>query len=191
MGVSFNSKANTKVLRNKLDRSLSQNVMSPLQESRHSLQDHEDSEDGDGGQDDSLGGLLDQIQSSVGRHTQRIRVRAGDPIPLRQEEYYVDPRDTVDRISACKNYLQPFKWDIKFSGVEGESISTFLEAVQDKAEARGLELSELLRYLPELLSGEALSWFRVNKSTLQTWKLFSEKLSDAFQLTGYQFLVKR
>ena len=77
------------------------------------------------------------------------------------------------------------RWNVKFSGVKGDSVGNFLIRVQELREGYGVSKDQLLRGLPELLKETALYWFRLNRSKFTSWSEFEFALKDRF--TDYDF----
>lgn len=61
------------------------------------------------------------------------------------------------------------KWGCRFTGKDPHA---FLERVEELREAYGLANDQLLRCLPELITGDALLWYRNNREAWATWADF-------------------
>lgn len=78
-----------------------------------------------------------------------------------------------------------YKWNLHFSGEPGESISAFLDRVEELRVARGYLEDELYRSAIDLFEGKATVWFRANRSFISTWKELVIQLKLEFQPPGY------
>lgn len=74
------------------------------------------------------------------------------------------------------------KWNLRFNG-ETDPIS-FLERIDELAEAYEISKEQLLGTLPQVFSDKALLWYRNNKADWTTWEDFREQF-------GVQFLPRR
>jgi len=61
------------------------------------------------------------------------------------------------------------KWGCRFSG---KDPLAFLERVEELRTGYGLTHEQLLRCLPELISGEPLLWYRNNRESWENWEDF-------------------
>jgi len=86
-------------------------------------------------------------------------------------------------------YVSLFKWDLNFSGHGVFRANQFSERVEELVEARGLPHGELFRGALELLSGEALVWFRNNKVYLRNWEEFKKELLAEFLPKDYEMVL--
>ncbi|KAI8129545.1 hypothetical protein CVS40_0907 [Lucilia cuprina] len=65
------------------------------------------------------------------------------------------------------------KWGIKYDG--GKDPLGFLERIDELATCYSIPQHTLLNFMPELLKGDALSWYRNNKTS---WKSYSDFVCD-------------
>lgn len=65
------------------------------------------------------------------------------------------------------------KWGVKYDG--GKEPLCFLERIEELARCYSIPENMLLNYLPELLKGDALAWYRNNKSQ---WKIYKDFVED-------------
>lgn len=96
--------------------------------------------------------------------------------------------------SVDRNMYQPdnafrtsdpiWKWNLSFDG-QG-SVVSFLENLEEKAEARHTPRSQLFQAASEFLKGDALLWYRPRKSTFYDWDDFKMKLREAFTPFDYE-----
>lgn len=84
-----------------------------------------------------------------------------------------------------KNFIPIYKWGISFAGSKQESVNAFLERVDDLCRSRGASQSDLLQSATELLSDEALIWYRANRCLFTSWNDFSQGLKEQFQSPFY------
>lgn len=68
------------------------------------------------------------------------------------------------------------KWGIKYDG--GKDPLGFLERIDELATCYSIPRHTLLNFMPELLKGDALCWYRNNK---EEWKTYSD-FTDDFKL---------
>lgn len=64
------------------------------------------------------------------------------------------------------------KWGVKYDGKK-ESLC-FLELIEELATCYSISKTNLLNYMPELLKGDALLWYRNNKSNWESYEDFVE-----------------
>lgn len=75
---------------------------------------------------------------------------------------------------------------------DGKScVFEFLERVEELAVSRSISESALLRGLPELLSGNALQFYRQSKGSFHSWYEFRQILKDKYQPEDYQFRLSK
>ena len=84
------------------------------------------------------------------------------------------------------NYVPLFKWDLKFSGNGLLNANQFIERVEELAGTRRVPETELFEGILELLSGEALLWYRVHKGEMRTWEEFKKGLKTEFLPLAYE-----
>lgn len=84
------------------------------------------------------------------------------------------------------NYVPLSKWDLTFSGAGVLNANQFLERVEELAETRRVSQAELFEGVLELLSGEALRWFRVHKNNIHSWDHFKRELRSEFLPIAYE-----
>ena len=65
-------------------------------------------------------------------------------------------------------------------------LTKFLERVEELAETRRVDDRELFLVILELLSGEALIWFRVHKHHIRSWEEFKSELKLEFLPASYE-----
>lgn len=67
------------------------------------------------------------------------------------------------------------------------SLTTFLEDLEDKATARGVQPDQLLQYAVEFLKADALLWFRTRRQNFRTWSDLKNGLRAAFLPMDYEY----
>ena len=77
------------------------------------------------------------------------------------------------------------KWDVKFSGEPGVSVSSFLERVDELSVARGVSKAQVFVSALDLFEGPALSWYRSIRRTVKTWGELEARLRGDFQPDDY------
>lgn len=72
-------------------------------------------------------------------------------------------------------------WGVKFSGKRsGESLSAFLEQVEDMRIPRGISRVDLFNSAMDLFTGDARVWFRAMRSRLDDWDGLVEALREEY-----------
>lgn len=84
-----------------------------------------------------------------------------------------------------KHTIPIYKWGVSFSGSKQESINAFLERVNYLCCSRGTSHADLLQSATELLSGEALIWYRANRDLFTSWQDLGQGLKEQFQSPFY------
>lgn len=74
------------------------------------------------------------------------------------------------------------RWNVKFTG--RNSVSDFLERVEELSNSRGVSKAQLLRSAPELFSQEALWWYRTNN--FDDWDELTKKLKEDYLPYDYE-----
>ena len=88
------------------------------------------------------------------------------------EQLRVDPEiktKTIDRVR---------KWTVRFKG--DDDPLEFVARVEELAEMYEVDLNLIPRTMPELLQGDALSWYRNNKKPWSLWVLFRKDFLQFF-----------
>lgn len=83
-----------------------------------------------------------------------------------------------------KLHAQMWKWAIRFSGDGDEmSASDFIQSLKDLAQSRGVPLDEVLKGMPELLTGSAAKWYRNCKMDrpFVSFKDFANRFQEDFE----------
>lgn len=68
------------------------------------------------------------------------------------------------------------KWGVKYDG--GKDPLCFLERIEELASCYAIPTNTLLNYMPELLKGDALAWYRNNKKAWNIYRKISWKISN-------------
>lgn len=82
-------------------------------------------------------------------------------------------------------YLDVSRWNIKFNGQS--SVNDFLERIEEIRLSRGVSKDHLLRSCPELLTGDALLWYRTCKFV--DWDDLVRQLRESFQPYDYEYAL--
>lgn len=72
------------------------------------------------------------------------------------------------------------KWNLVYDG--STCVRSFIERVEELADSRGVSKSDLFSSAIELFTGDALNWFRVNRSIFNSWCEIVAGLKDEFEL---------
>lgn len=78
-----------------------------------------------------------------------------------------------------------YKWDIKFAGDKNLDLISFLERVEELRVARHVEKKDLYESAVDLFSGNALSWYRSVKNTVNDWDSLVNLLKQEFLPPDY------
>lgn len=92
-----------------------------------------------------------------------------------REEKRMTDADIVDKVR---------KWGVKFD--QGHDPLGFVERVEELAECYQIPLDNLVRVLPELLTRDALIWYRNNRQNWKTWVEFIEDFRAFYLPTRFQ-----
>jgi len=72
-------------------------------------------------------------------------------------------RDVEWESRSRSNYVPLYKWGLTFTGQGVSNANQFLERVEELADTRRVTRDELFQGILELLSGDALIWYRVHR----------------------------
>lgn len=92
----------------------------------------------------------------------------------------IDPK----RMSYISQAIEKRK--VFFNGKQGSDPHRFLDYLNECSTSMGITDLEIYNCLPVVLHGEALDWFRINKSKMPTFKDFSQALVSNFSVKNYQ-----
>lgn len=144
--------------------------------------------------------LHSHVNTSPVGHTQRFpdHLPENRRPPIVQPQMHLNAPQTFEerlrglQLSSTRNPIahdpQPFpryvdvsKWNVRFDG-QG-SVTNFIERIEEIRISRGITKEQTLRAAPELLSHNALMWYRTN--TFASWDDLLRQLKDAFQPYDY------
>lgn len=91
-----------------------------------------------------------------------------------------ETRNSRDCAAICQSIR---KWNLKFDGKK-DPVS-FVERLDEMMEAYGVPEDEVVKALPELLSGFALLWYRNTKESLVDYQAFRQQFELQFFPPGY------
>lgn len=89
------------------------------------------------------------------------------------------------RTSPPKSHFPIHKWNVTYDG--GPGLSSFLERIDELSTARGVTRHQLFASAVEFFSGNALTWFRANKNTMNSWGDLTTALKETFLPADYDF----
>lgn len=75
------------------------------------------------------------------------------------------------------------RWNVKFNG--RTSVNEFLERIEELRMSRGVSHQQLLRCAPELLTQDALLWYRTRR--FSSWQDLVSQLREAYLPYDYEF----
>lgn len=84
--------------------------------------------------------------------------------------------------SSCKSF-PVHKWNLVFDG--STCVRNFIERVEELADSRGVSTINLFSSAIEFFTGDALNWFRVNRSNFNTWSEIVAGLKEEFELLDH------
>lgn len=80
-------------------------------------------------------------------------------------------------------HIDVSRWNLRFNG--RTSVNDFLERVEEIRISRNIHKADLLRFAPELLTHEALLWYRTGR--FENWDDLCHQLKEAFRPFDYEF----
>lgn len=83
-----------------------------------------------------------------------------------------------------RRYVPITKWNLFFDG--SASVTTFIEDVEELAEARGVSKQQMFQSASEFFKGDALLWFRPRKHKFADWEDLKRNLRSAFLPLDYE-----
>lgn len=99
--------------------------------------------------------------------------------------YSADPMPPPIMYSMNGPRSQPVaQWNLKFNG-QNMSLSQFLERVEDLRRSRNVTERHLLDQAVDLFEGDALLWYRYNRSQMTSWSNLTERLKQVFRHEDY------
>lgn len=82
-------------------------------------------------------------------------------------------------------YSSIYKWNVSFDG--SGSVTSFLEDIEELAEARGVSRAGLFQGASEFFKGDALLWYRARKGCFFSWEDLKSRLRNAFLPPDYEY----
>ena len=101
----------------------------------------------------------------------------------------VEGNDRVDVLPSSVRPVNLAKLPVSYDG--NSCVFDFLERLHELAESRCIADNELLRGIPEILSGTALQFFRQVKGTVVSWNDFCQQLKQRFQPDDYNYRLSK
>lgn len=98
----------------------------------------------------------------------------------------------LDLTPAVRSYkaIPVYKWGIKFTGDDRNSLETFLEDVEDRRRDNSITTTDLLHSASGLFGGSALQVYRYARDKLRTWDELVQTLRKSFRDPDYDHLLK-
>jgi hypothetical protein len=78
-----------------------------------------------------------------------------------------------------------YKWGLKFSGQGDSSVNAFLQRVDELMTARHVDQNEVFLSALDLFEGNALKWYRNNRTSVSNWEELKRGLRSEFQPLNY------
>lgn len=101
----------------------------------------------------------------------------------------VDGSKSVDVLPSSVRSVNLAKLPVSYDG--SSCVFDFLERLHELAESRCISNNELLRGIPEVLSGSALLFFRQVKGSVVSWSDFCQQLKQRFQPEDYTYRLSK
>lgn len=110
-----------------------------------------------------------------------------DSVPPSLQASFNQPKSADEIEHKCKKQTPVHEWHLSFSGNKnGMSINSFLERVSEMAGPRNVTEKDLYIGASDLLSGNALIWYRSIKHTVSSWPDLVNRLKIEYLPTGYE-----
>lgn len=95
---------------------------------------------------------------------------------------------TLQKLEGQRGTVLPIrKWGVSFSGeVDGTSVITFLNAVEEKRRMANMSDDRLLAGAADLFSGPALIWYRSIRHELDNWEELVTRIRTCFLPTHFE-----
>lgn len=127
--------------------------------------------------------------------TRLKNVIRGNKPPTSPKLIVSSPPNTAQPRSPTPNLMQPSpisavldqvrKWNINFDGKK--DVVSFLERIEELQDGYNFSNEQMLRALPELLKGDALLWYRNNRTFWTTWECFLTSFKSFYLPSEYHF----
>lgn len=98
-----------------------------------------------------------------------------------------DEGDSVSKLTSLTSSPETIpvhKWNLTYDGSAG--VRGFIERVEELAQSRHVSTASLFSSAVELFSGDALNWFRVNRSSFKSWADIVVALKEEFELLDHE-----
>lgn len=106
--------------------------------------------------------------------------------PLQAQRNTLLRTSTFDHETHLRKLVPIKDWGLKYTGKGDMSVNAFLERVEELKDARNANNEDLWRYAIDLFEGDALIWFRANRSETSNWENVVRNLLMTFQKPYYQ-----
>lgn len=128
--------------------------------------------------------LVDRLNAIQFNHSEILgNALQSSPAPARVAHStalpVIRPPDNVPVVS---------RWNIKFNGTSG--VNEFIERIQECAFARGISDDQLFRQATDFFTDDALIWFRMVRSSVNSWSELTSRLRSAFLPTNYDLALQ-
>lgn len=100
------------------------------------------------------------------------------------ERFSLTVADSMQRLPGDKSNSPVHKWNVKYDGDPG--LSSFLERIDKLSASRGVSKPKLFASAVELFTGNAITWFRDKRHTLNTWEELTTALKETFLPSDYE-----
>ncbi|GAB1860673.1 hypothetical protein CAJAP_01752 [Camponotus japonicus] len=136
------------------------------------------------GNTETLRGRLRQFVTKnpnvFGRTASMPKTDSNEPLAGRAEP--LEPKAPATVLNQIR------KWNLHF---DGKDPFAFLERLDELRQAYGYTDDYLLCGLPELLRGDSLLWYRINREAWGTWGDFCQAFRTQYLPPGYQRALRR
>lgn len=96
-------------------------------------------------------------------------------------EHHAQSTTVVQIPAQSPASLQIYKWGVKFDGISQRlGVEAFIERVEELADARGVNKSDLFASAVDLFTGKGLEWWRYIKPSVSDWDSLVRRLRSDF-----------
>lgn len=121
---------------------------------------------------------------SDSEHSKSEREDSDEDIPSTPKGKVKTERDSSKPKQWSAKQLNPVtKWSYRFSGIDGDKngdVYSFLDDLEEAAEAHTVPDTMLLNGVIMLLTDEAHTWYKAKKKTITSWDMFKNEIKEAF-----------
>ena len=145
-------------------------------------------------------GTLDQLRSALREYCKNLPATEASTAPPTLEGNTFDSllKRLAEATVSVNSRLGPIDWSklaarkgLSFQGDETESVASFLEACEEFQIFNEATDAVMLRLAPEILKGQALKWFRVNRESFDSFSCLRDRLREAYLPADYDMRLRK